>query len=115
MSKARSPQVVAIAEKLARDCPYGSSDTYKIGAPPSAADYHAARIALRTLEEIGEYEYAVWHSFPHSENLRDYSYVVGAWGGKDERTRMLKALDTNDVTGEYKLIKRRKAGPHEDV
>lgn len=62
-----------------------------------------------------DYEYAVWHSWPRSEGIRDYSYIVGEWGDEDSRTRLLKRLGSDDFTGEYKLIKRRKAGPHEDV
>lgn len=62
-----------------------------------------------------EFEYAVWHSFSISNSDRDFSYVVGGWDDEDSRTHLLMRLNTDDFTGEYKLIKRRKAGPHEDA
>jgi hypothetical protein len=120
MSNPRDPQVVAIAQKLARDCPYGSSDTYVIGAPPSAADYHAARIALRTLEEIDGYEYSM-----ATIGLDGDWKVVGdvmdrynknpIWRDREITQKMVNWYINDSPHSDFKLVKRRKAGRIEDV
>lgn len=54
MTRERDPRVVAIAEALSLAYPYGF-EYVKNG--PSAADYHAAIIAVKTLDGDVEYEY----------------------------------------------------------
>ena len=49
MHKERDPRVVAVAEKLAMAQPYGFEH---VKSGPSAADYHAALIAVQTLDAL---------------------------------------------------------------
>lgn len=109
MPRERDPRVVKVAEKLAAAQPYGFE---YVKSGPSAADYHAAIIAVKTLDEEAEYEYAIatdeW---------------VAQWGSLDECQTELDRIHNPEVWGalpvrhklKYKIVKRRKAGEIEDV
>ena len=121
MDKQRDPRVQAIADKLARDCPYGSSETYKVGAPTSAADYHAARIAVKTLDEMAEYEYNIERtSLEHGTSHVQYHVWFSKDVAEDELSGFIEAEEIHEAEhgyryATYRLVKRRKAGEVEDA
>ena len=120
MSNPRDPRVVAIAEKLAEVQPYGF-EHMKVG--PSAADYHAALLAVKTLDEQAEYEYNI----ETTDLITGHTHLLRTlWeSDTDWLERKKEVLDDNDrallnAGGgalEYtrRLVKRRKAGGIEDV
>lgn len=113
MPTQRDPRVTAIANELAKIQPYGK-DFRK--TEPSAADYHAALIAVRTLDEMTEFEYTIeYHDLDKDErsvrsfwvddpaklevglvNLRKHQQSHIDYGGR--------------AHAEYKIVKRRKQG-----
>lgn len=121
MSRVRDPRVVKIAEKLAKEQPYGF-EHMKVG--PSAADYHAALIAVNTLDEEAEWEYNIECTdlvTGHTRFYRPLWEPNTEWLQKklDERKeydrKLLNAPNGGPLEYEHKLVKRRKPGKVEDV
>lgn len=119
MHKERDPRVVAVAEKLALAYPYGFE---YVKSGPSAADYHAALIAVQTLDEMGDWEYAV------EETKIEYGngLIIGYWSPYLENCIALKKdMEKRHedhyvkLTGKhwysYRLVKRRKPQPYVEV
>jgi len=107
MTKERDPRVVTIAKELVKIQPYGK-DWRK--TQPSAADYHAALIAVRTLDEQAEYEYSI---AMRRTDIEDDWHVGLSWKADLERERrgmeaMQRVCKEQNVQMEYKLVKRLK-------
>lgn len=111
--KPRDPRVEAIAAKLVEIQPYGK-DFRK--TEPSVADYHAALIAVRTLDEMAEFEYSI-----ESHDLdKDVRSVDPFWKSSPaDLETPLKRLRAHQqsyvdyggyIHAEYKIVKRRKQG-----
>lgn len=111
MARERDPRVVKIAEKLAMAQPYGFE---YVKSGPSAADYHAALLAVKVIDEDVEYEYNI-----EAHDLdRDKRRVDGFWvddpakldlGLENLRKHQQNYVDYGGyVHVEYKIVKRRK-------
>lgn len=115
--KERDPRVVAIAEKLVEVQPYGKDFRKTV---PSVADYHAALIAVRTLDGMAEYEYALqmkdifgnWRE-TSDPMLRGWSHPV-IWADKESREE-LGEWCRKELGPDFRVVKRRKAGPVENA
>ena len=103
----RDPRVVKVAERLALAYPYGFE---YVKSGPSGADYHAAIIAVKALDEDVEYEYAVQIiTGPRAGDL------VPLWSDRKDRQDFIDDLYEYSDAHNYKLVKRRNAGPVEDA
>lgn len=111
--KERDPRVTAIAEKLVEIQPYGK-DFRK--TEPSVADYHIGLIAVRTLDEMADYEYNIQATDTHDGETwiywasweRDTEWLTGL-------LERLNELDEDESGCTYKIVKRRKAGKVEEL
>lgn len=119
MTHTRDPRVVKIAEKLFEAMPYGF-EHMKVG--PGAADYHAALIAVNTLDEQAEYEYSIL--WTHIETGEEVPELCIEWATQEKAEAALKKYnetvseaEKNGGKGYYtgSVVKRRKAGRIEDV
>jgi hypothetical protein len=119
MHKERDPRIVAVAEKLALAYPYGFE---YVKSGPSAADYHAALIAVQTLDEMGDWEYAI-----EETKIGVGSVIMGGrWSPYFDNCVMTKerlerwhrdhyVATTGREWYSYKVVKRRKPQPYVEV
>jgi hypothetical protein len=117
MSKERDPRVVAVAENLALAYPYGFE---RVKNGPSGADYHAALIAVKTLDEMAEYEYAVQvHQDDPNRWVvigRILAYGEGPyWGSKVTMEEHIERQREYWTDRTFRLVQRVKAGRIENV
>lgn len=118
MSEERDPRVVAVAEKLALAYPYGFN---YVKSGPSGADYHAAIVAVKALDEMAEYEYSVVETYllldqDTSEPHHWYDKAKAEeWLKSCEAAYASARLEGKPVNFTSKIVKRRKAGKVEDA
>lgn len=108
MSEERDPRVVAIAENLAEVQPYGGAEFSAFDfrkKVPSAADYHAALLAVKTLDGMAEYEYGIEVSASRAEG--GVFYYDEWYKTPEEAQAVLMEFQ--------RVVKRRKAGQVEDA
>ena len=121
MHKERDPRVVKIAEKLAEVQPYGFE---YVKSGPSAADYHAALLAVETLDAEAEWEYNIECLdlvTGHTSYWRPLWEPDAEWlqkkldARKEYDRKLLNVPNGGPLEYEHKLVKRRKPGRVEDV
>lgn len=115
--KDRDPRAEAIAAKLVEIQPYGKDFRKTV---PSVADYHMALIAVRTLDEMAEWEYAVQ---VHQDDPNRWA-VIGRilaygeepyWGSKVTMEEHIERQREYWTDRTFRLVRRVKAGRIEDV
>lgn len=115
MHKERDPRVVAVAEKLALAYPYGF---VRVKNGPSAADYHAALIAVQTLDDVNDVEWE--YNIQTTDDDGEVFIYFAEWSlraeGVEKDLAELVQWDKDVDTGYSRaLVRRRRAGKVEVV